>query len=131
MSPLNSNRGVQNGRPFSYLEHTMELNEQNRVADKRLRRIGNDKRRAFTNRLKSTARARLGHDKIDEQLAPWAERPSHWASVRVRPEVVATVNTVRERMVEQMEREVSQSEALSHLVELGVLAMTSRGETTR
>lgn len=109
----------------------MELNEQNRVADKRLRRIGYEKRRAFTKRLRSTARIRLGHDRIDRQLAPWADRPSHWASMRVRPEVAATVNAVRERMVEQLEREVSQSEALSRLVELGVLAMTSRDKTTR
>ncbi len=108
----------------------MELNEQNRVADKRLRRIGYDKRRAFTKRLRSTACARLGHDKIDDQLAPWADKPSHWASMRVRPEVVAAVNTVRERMVEQMGQEVSQSEALSRLVELGVLALTCRGKTT-
>ncbi len=131
MSPLNSNRGVQNGRPFSYLERTMKLNEQNRVADKRLRRIGNDKRRAFTKRLRSTARARLGHNKIDDKLAPWADRSSQWASMRVRPEVVATVNTVRERMVEQMGREVSQSEALSYLVELGLLSLPSRTNTTR
>lgn len=108
----------------------MELNEQNSVADKRLRRIGNDKRRAFTKRLRSTARARLGHDKIDNQLAPWADRQSYWASMRVRPEVVATINTVRERMIEQLGREVSQSEALSHLVEIGVLTMTSRIRTT-
>ncbi|RBW61847.1 hypothetical protein [Ruegeria sp. A3M17] len=107
----------------------MKLNEQNRVADKRLRRIGNDKRRAFTKRLKSTARARLGRDKIDDQLALWADRQSHWASMRVRPEVVITVNTVRERMVKQLEREVSQSEALSFLVELGVVAMTNRKQT--
>ncbi|WP_170381901.1 hypothetical protein [Ruegeria atlantica] len=102
----------------------MKLNEQNRVADKRLRRIGYDKRRAFTKRLRSTTRARLGRDKIDDQLAPWADKPSHWASMRVRPEVVAAVNTVRARMVEQMGHEVSQSEALSHLVELGVLTLT-------
>lgn len=106
----------------------MELNEQNRVADKGLRRIGKDKRRALTKRLRSTARACLGHDKFDNQLAPWADRASHWASMRVRPEVVATVNIVRERMVEQMDREVSQSEALSHLVELGVIAMTNRNK---
>lgn len=104
----------------------MELNEQNRVADKRLRRIGYEKRRAFTKRLRSTARIRLGHDRIDRQLAPWADRQDHWASMRVRPEVVATVNTVRERMTKQMEREVSQSEALSFLVELGLIAMTDR-----
>ncbi len=104
----------------------MELNEQNRVADRRLRRIGSDKRRAFTRRLRSSARARLGHDNIDNQLAPWADKPSYWASMRVRPEVVVTVNTVRARMVTQLEREVSQSEALSFLVELGVIAMTDR-----
>lgn len=108
----------------------MELNEQNRVADKGLRCIGYDKRRAFTKRLKSTARSRLGRDKIDEQLVPWVDRPNHWASMRVRPEVVATVNTVRERMVKQLAREVSQSEALSFLVELGVVAMTDCKQTT-
>lgn len=108
----------------------MELNGQNRVADKRLRRIGNDKRRAFTKRLRSTARARLGRDKIDDQLALWADQQSRWASMRVRPEVTATVNTVRERMVEQMGREVSLSEALSYLVELGLLSMTNRNKST-
>ncbi len=45
----------------------MELNEQNHVADKRLRRIGYFKRRAFTKRQRSTASAHLGRDKIDEQ----------------------------------------------------------------
>ncbi|NOC90677.1 hypothetical protein [Ruegeria sp. HKCCD6604] len=104
----------------------MEHSSNNRVADKRLRRIGYEKRRAFTKRLRSTARIRLGHDRIDRQLAPWADRQDHWASMRVRPEVVATVNTVRERMVKKLDREVSQSEALSHLVELGVIALTER-----
>lgn len=108
----------------------MELDEQNRVAEKRLRRISYGKRRRFTKRMKSTARARLGRDKIDEQLALWADRTSNWAGIRVRPEVVATVNTVRKSMVEQMEREVSRSEAFSFLVELGVIAMTDRKRNT-
>ncbi len=104
----------------------MEHSSNNRVADKRLRHIGYEKRRAFTKRLRSTARARLGHERIDRQLAPWTDRPDHWASMRVRPEVMVTVNTVRERMTKKMEREVSQSEALSFLVELGLIAMTDR-----
>ncbi|MEP4804832.1 MAG: hypothetical protein ABJZ69_10505 [Hyphomicrobiales bacterium] len=102
----------------------------NRVAGKRLRRVGDEKRKAFTRRLRSTARIRLGHDRIDRQLAPWADRTTYWASMRVRPEVVATVNIVRERLVEQLDREVSQSEALSYLVEIGVWTMTNRNRTT-
>lgn len=107
----------------------MEHSSQNR-ADKKLRRIGYENRRAFTKRLRTTARIRLGHERIDRQLAPWANRPDQWGSMRVRPEVVATVNAAREHMTQQIEREVSQSEALSFLVELGVVAMTDRKRNT-
>ncbi|MBO9452281.1 hypothetical protein J7426_18555 [Tropicibacter sp. R16_0] len=101
--------------------------------DEDARKVGADKRIRFTRYLRQTGFGVFGYMPFQNQLDAWKveqfERtgnvnPLPWVSMRVRPEVTATLVLLQKQHLEATGKEISQSEVLSALVAAGAKAVS-------
>ncbi|SPJ30126.1 hypothetical protein [Falsiruegeria mediterranea] len=101
--------------------------------DEEARKVGADKRIRFTRHLRQAGFGVFGYVTFQAQIDGWKveqfERtgnvnPSPWVSMRVRPEVTATLALLQKQHLEVIGKEISQSEVLSALVAAGAKAVS-------
>lgn len=101
----------------------------NRPASAKARQKGAMERVRYTRGLRQTAFRVLGYQPTTNALNRWAAQRrkvtgsvniAAWASMRTRPEVVATVAILQERHLTNTGKEVSQSEVVCALIASGL-----------
>ena len=95
--------------------------------------MGADKRIRFTRDLRQTGYGVFGYMQFQSALDSWRneqfertgnENPHPWVSMRVRPEVTATLVLLQKQHLATTGKEISQAEVLSALVAAGVKAVS-------
>ena len=106
-------------------QHTATKRPQNQTARKK----GEEARLRKTLRLRQVAFSVLGYSPVQGVLNDWSAQrrkattrsnTASWASMRIRPEVVATVTLLQERHLTNTGKEISQSEVVCALIASGL-----------